>query len=115
MRKYRSYTEDFKRELLGRIERGEITQAIAARENDISSSLIEKWIRQEREGVLRGKPTARELHLERELDLYKKKVGELAVQVDLLKKLNEYSASLRKSSSSVVTGKNLEESKGRAP
>ena len=115
MRKYRSYTEDFKRELLGRIERGEITQAEAAREQNISHSLIEKWIRQNRAGLLTGKTSIRERQLEKELDLYKRKVGELTVQVDFLKKLNEYSASLKKPSSSVVTGKNLEESKGRAP
>ena len=115
MRKYRTYTEDFKRELLARIASGEITQAAAAREQNISHSLIEKWIRQEEAGQLRGKPTPRERQLEKELETYKKKVGELTVQVDLLKKLNEYSASLRKSNSSVVTKKNLEGSKGRAP
>ena len=115
MKKYHSYTEEFKRDLLGQIERGEITVSAAAREHNISHSLIEKWQQKERIGQITGKPSSRERQLEKELDLYKRKVGELTVQVDFLKKLNEYSASLRKPNSSVVTSKNLEESKGRAP
>jgi len=57
--------------------------------------LLDRWQKQIHEGTLRSRPSAREKQLERELDLYKKKVGELSVQVDLLKKLNGY----------VVTGK----------
>jgi transposase-like protein len=101
---YRYFEEEFKRNLITQIDGGAITKAQAARENALSPSLIDRWRRQIHEGTLKARPTVREKQLERELDQYKKKVGELTVQVDLLKKINEYSASLRKSNGYVVTG-----------
>ena len=105
MKKYRSFDEEFKRDLIARIDSGELTKSQAAREHNLSSSLVDRWQRQIHEGSLRSRPSAREKQLERELDLYKKKVGELSVQVDLLKKLKEVSASMRRSNGYVVTGK----------
>jgi len=105
MKKYRSFDEEFKRDLIARIDSGELTKSQAAREHNLSSSLVDRWQRQIHEGSLRSRPSAREKQLERELDLYKKKVGELSVQVDLLKKLKEASASMRRSNGYVVTGK----------
>ncbi len=105
MKKYRSFDEEFKRDLIGRIDSGAMTKSQAARENNLSSSLIDRWQRQIHDGTLHSRPSAREKRLERELDLYKKKVGELSVQVDLLKKLNETSAFMRRSNGYVVTGK----------
>jgi len=105
MKKYRHFEEDFKRDVVARIDSGAITQAQVAREHNLSPSLLDRWRKQIHEGTLRSRPSAREKQLERELDVYKKKVGELSVQVDLLKKLNETSASMRKSNGYVVTGK----------
>ena len=105
MKKYRHFEEEFKRDVVARIDSGAITQAQAAREHNLAPSLIDRWRKQVHEGTLRTRPSAREKRLERELDVYKKKVGELSVQVDLLKKLNETSASMRKSDGYVVTGK----------
>lgn len=104
MKKYRSFDEEFKRDLIARIDSGAMTKSQAARENNLSSSLVDRWQKQIHEGTLRIRPSAREKQLERELDLYKKKVGELSVQVDLLKKLKEASASMRRSNGYVVTG-----------
>jgi hypothetical protein len=49
--------------------------------------------------------------MERELDRYKKKVGELTIQNELLKKLNETYASTRRSNGYVVTGGSTDQSK----
>jgi len=49
--------------------------------------------------------------LERELDRYKKKVGELVIQNELLKKLNETCASTKRSNGYVVTGSTTDQSK----
>jgi transposase-like protein len=106
MKKNRTYTNDFKRGLISQIESGEITLAAAARNHDISPSLIDYWRKRIHSGTLQERPTALEKQQARELEQYKKKVGELTLQIDLLKKINENSAFLRRRDSSVVTIKN---------
>jgi transposase len=105
MKKNRYFDEEFKRNLIAQIDNGMLTKAQASREYQLAPSLIDRWQQQVHEGTLRARPSAREAQLERELERYKKKVGELSIQVDLLKKLNEVSASMRESSGSIVTGK----------
>lgn len=112
MKKYRSFTNEFKRNLVGRIERGEVTRMQVAREAGLSPSLVDKWRKQIREGTFRDRPTSREKELERDLDRYKKKVGELTMELDLLKKINESFASMRRSNGSVVTPENTAVSGG---
>ena len=56
-------------------------------------------------------PSARERQLMRENDWYKKKVAEQAMEIDLLKKIEEYSARMRKSNGSIVTGRRTESRK----
>jgi transposase-like protein len=111
MKKYRSFTEDFKRTIVFRIDSGQITKAAAARENDLAPSLVDRWCRQVHTGALIHHPTKRERQLEKELDQYKKKVGELTMQNEALKKIPEFLASLRKSDGCVVTGLNTAPSK----
>jgi transposase-like protein len=110
MKRYRQYSEEFKRALIAQIDSGAISKAAAARENEISPSLIERWQQQIHEGRMQSRPTVRERQLERELDRYKKKVGELTIQNELLKKLNETHASTRRSNGSVVTGGTTDQS-----
>ena len=107
MKKYRNFTKDFKENLAARIDSGEITKAQAARENDISPSLIDRWLKQIHSGTLKNHPSAREKQLEKELDRYKKKVGELTMMNDLLKKIPEQLAQMRKSDGCVITGLNM--------
>ncbi len=111
MKKYRQFSEEFKRSLVAQIDSGAISKAAAAREHELSSSLIDRWQQQIHDGTLQSRPTARERQLERELDRYKKKVGELTIQNELLKKLNETCASMRRSSGYVVTGATTGQSK----
>jgi transposase-like protein len=111
MKKYRNFTEDFKRSLIYRINGGQLTKAEAARENDLSASLVDRWQKQINEGTLRSHPTKRERQLEKELEQYKKKVGELTMLNDLLKKIPEELARMRKSDGYVVTGLNADPSK----
>ena len=114
MKKYRHFSEEFKRALVAQVDSGVISKSAAARENDISPSLLDRWQKQINEGTLQSRPTARERQLERELDRYKKKVGELTIQNELLKKLNETYPSTRKSCGCVVTGGNTGRSGRRA-
>ena len=104
-KKYRSFDEEFRRQVVSRIDSGEVTKSAAAREYQLSPSLIERWRQQIHDGTMGTRPTRKEKQLERDLERYKKKVGELSIQVDLLKKIQETSASMRKSSGYVVTGR----------
>lgn len=114
MRKYRKYTLEFKKTLIAEIDSGKISQSAAAREHEISHSLIDRWKKQIYSGTIKDHLTAREKQLERELDRYKSKVGELTLQVDLLKKLNENSLFIKKLNGSVITRKDLDQSGGGA-
>ena len=105
MKKYRHFDEEFKRDLIAPIDGGAMTKSQACREHNISQSLIDRWQGQIHEGSMRSRPSLREKQLERELETYKKKVGEQSVRIDLLKKVGEVSASMRKSNGYVVTGK----------
>ncbi len=107
MKKYRHFPLEFKQRVLQEIEGGLRSKAAVAREEKISSSLIDRWQKQAREGALQDHPTAKERQMARELDWYKKKVAEQAMEIDLLKKIEEYSQRMRKSNGFVVTGLNM--------
>jgi transposase-like protein len=106
MKKYRYFPLEYKQQIVQEIESGVRTKAAITREEHLSSSLIDRWQKQVRDGTMVFHPSARERQLERELDRYKKKVGELTLENDLLKKIEEFSASMRKSNGYVVTGRN---------
>ncbi len=113
-KKYRTFSYEFKKDLVEQIESGALSVNEAAREHDISSSLVSYWVRQDRAGRLVSKPTAREKQLEKELEQYKKKVGELTLANDFLKKAIETSRRTRKLNTCVVTQDVLDQSKERA-
>ena len=113
-KKYRTFSYQFKKDLIDQIESGAISISEAAREHDISSSLVSYWVRQDRAGRLIDKPTAKEKLLEKELERYKKKVGELTLANDFLKKAIETSRRMRKLNTCVITQDVLDRSKERA-
>ena len=108
MKKYRSFSNDFKREIVALIENGAMSISEVSRKNDISPSLIDRWRKQIKANSLQDKPTIKEKQLEKELDKYKKKVGELTLQVDLLKKLNSDLALMKKLNGLIITGRKSE-------
>lgn len=119
--KRKSYSFDFKKEVVERaLSEGERVSEIA-REKGIHPSLINRWIKEfsEGEGPARG-PGVSELErenlkLKAELKAYKEKVGELALANDLLKKIHQdREKQQRRSSGSAVTKKNWDPSGGRA-
>lgn len=106
-KKRRKFEAGFKRQLLSQIAAGEITVSDAARTHDISPTVIYYWQKQMNNGALVDGPTAREKELEREVEKLKAKIGDMAMQIDHLKKLEEWSKKRKKLSTSVVTGMNL--------
>ena len=109
--KQRRYDNEFKRAVVAQIENGQVTQSQAARQHEVSPSLIARWRDQICNGSLIDKPTAREKALEKELEQYKKKVGELTLVVDYFKKTLESSRRMRKLDSSVVSPRTLDRSR----
>jgi transposase-like protein len=106
-KKRRKFEAGFKRELLGQIAAGQITISDAARAHGVSPSVIYYWQKQQNKGSLIDGPTARERELEREVEKLKAKIGDMTMQIDHLKKLEDYARRQKKLNTSVVTGLNL--------
>ena len=105
----RKFEAEFKRQLIARIETGQITPQQAARENQLSRSLIEYWRKQYHSNALVDRPSKRERQLEAENEKLKAKVGDLVMQMDYLKKLQAWVQQKRSADSSVITAKNLDQ------
>lgn len=106
-KKRRQFEAGFKRQLLAQIASGQVTVSDAARTHDISPSVIHYWQKQQTKGSLIDGPTARERELERENERLKAKIGDMAMQIDHLKKLEDFARRQKKLNTSVVTGLNL--------
>lgn len=105
-KRYRTFSSEFKRDLVSEIDSGQLTVAEASRQHEISRSLIDRWIRQIHEGTFKDKPSAREKQLEKELEKALTKIGALTMANDFLKKIQKTSQSTKKSNGSVVTIEN---------
>jgi transposase-like protein len=108
MKKYRYFPLEYKQRIVQEIEAGLRTKAAIAREEHLASSLIDRWQKQACEGTLKAHPSPADRQLMRENDWLKKKVAEQAMEIDLLKKIDEYSRSMRRLNGSIVTGRNTE-------
>jgi putative transposase len=107
MKKYRQHSEEFKREMVARIDSGEASAIQICREHNLAASMVDRWKQQIHQGTFKPRTTVREKQLERELEKYKAKVGELTLQVDLLKKLQADLTLSRRSAGYIVTGMTL--------
>lgn len=110
-KKRRKFEAGFKRQLLAQIAAGEISVSEAARAHDLSPTVIYYWQKQVSKGDLVDGPTVRERELEREVEKLKAKIGDMAMQIDHLKKLEEWSKKRKKLNTSVVSCLTLAQSK----
>ena len=83
----RKFETEFKRQLLDQIEAGQLTAQQAAREHQLSRSLIEYWRQRYRNNALVDRPSKRERQLEAENEKLKAKIGDLVMQMEHIKKL----------------------------
>jgi transposase len=104
----RKFEAEFKRQLIAQIEAGHKTVAQAAREQQISRSLIDRWRTQYHNNVLVDRPSSRERQLEAENEKLKAKVGDLVMQMDHIKKLQTWVQRQKNADTSVITAKNLD-------
>lgn len=106
-RKYRSFSSEFKRELIAEIDAGRCTISEAAREHSISRTLVDRWLQQIHEGTFINRPTPREKQLEKELEKAQAKIGQMTLIIDALKKIQKIPQYTRRPNGCVVTGENL--------
>lgn len=97
----------FKQKIIQQVEMGEISQSEAARRYQLSPSLIQKWREQLPLGTLRETPSKEMRLLQIENDRLKRKLAEVVMDNDLLKKLHTYARQKRSADISVITSKNL--------
>lgn len=108
MKKYRYFPLEYKQRIVQEIENGLRTKAAIAREEHLVSSLIDRWQKHVHEGTLVDHPGAGDRRLLRENDWLKKKAAERTMEIDLLKKIDEYSRRMRMSNGSIVSGRHRE-------
>src|SRR5262245_12734518 len=105
----RKFSPESRNRILQQIESGQISTSQAARQYQVSRSLIEYWKKRHREGQLADQSTARERQLERENRELKAKIGELVMQVEHLKKLQHLVRLTKSADTSVITASNLDQ------
>lgn len=110
----RKFTMGFKRQVVEELEAGLLSKAQAARKYEICASVIDRWIWKYRDGRLIEKPSGEERVLRAENERLKAKVGDLTMQIDLLKKLEAYARRRREEDTSVITSRNLARFQGGA-
>jgi transposase-like protein len=108
-RRYRRYEAAFKSQLIEQIQSGQLSASQAAREHQISRSLIERWRDQYLGKGLVEKPSSRERQLEAENKKLKAKVADLVMEMDHIKKLQAWVQQKRSADTSVITSKNLDQ------
>lgn len=117
MGRNKKHSDEFKREVANSVLSGTKRAIEAARDYGVHPSQVHKWVKDLTQGndPARFSESDRERQrLEAELNRYKQKVGEQAVEIDLLKKFlkeREHKRRLKELSSSVVTGANLDQFK----
>ena len=105
----RKFSPEFRNRVLRQVESGEIGPSQAARQYQISRSLLEYWRKRHRNGELSDQSSARERQLERENRELKSKIGELVMQVEHLKKLQRSARWTKNADMSVITVENLDQ------
>ncbi len=90
-KKKASYTPDFKAKLVLEVLAGEKTPLQIASENGVHVKSLNSWVREAQSqlpAIFRGEVQQAEVALQKEIDLLHKKIGQLAVENDFLKKLS---------------------------
>lgn len=105
-KKYKTYSNEFKRQLVSEIDSGVISLSEAARQHEVSRSLVERWRAKVHEGTLVDRPTTKERQLERELEKAQAKIGQLTMVIDILKKTRKSLQPTKGLNGCVVTGEN---------
>jgi transposase-like protein len=103
----RQFEVGFKRQVVQEVESGSISLSAASRKYELSPNLIKQWRDKFNGGVLVNEPSKREREMEKELERYKVLLAEAHADREFLKKAQDFSRRLRKQSTAVITGQNI--------
>lgn len=99
--KYRTYTKEFKRQLVEEILSGISTPAALCRKHNIARPVLSRWQKQYAKGKFDNEPIAEAVVQERVLAL-ERMVGRLAMDNDLLKKALKHALSQQEQNESLL-------------
>jgi transposase-like protein len=105
----RKFDIQFKIRVAEAIASGVAEIGVLCREQQISRIVVDRWVQKYNDGTL-GATANRERELERQVEKLQAKVGELTMQMDLLKKVANWKQRQRNDSSSIITGANWAQS-----
>ena len=110
----RKFDVQFKTTVVQAIQSGAHTMKDICQEHQLQRQTVERWIERFSEGQLVERPSLREKMLEKEIDKLKSKIGDLVMQIDLLKKFHQELERRKSVNSSVITARNLAQFQGHA-
>src|SRR3972149_3726616 len=115
VRERRSFSSDFKKQIVESILSGSATQAELAREHRISPVVINKWKKDYKAGKFFENVSSQDMaKLELRIRDLERLVGRLTLENEMLKKIRDLDTKEKKDSSSIVTSKDWEQRKGGA-
>jgi transposase-like protein len=103
----RSFDVQFKTRVCEAVRSGAMTAAEACREYQLSRTAVDRWLSAFDDGTLGERLNTRERELEREVEKLRAKVGELTMQIDILKKIEDWKRREKSVASSIITSENL--------
>jgi len=103
----RKFDVQFKIRICETVRGGLATISEICREYQLGRNVVDRWLAAFDDGRLTEKSQEREL--ERENERLKAKVGELTMQIDVLKKIDDWKRRERSVASSIITEENLDQ------
>ena len=113
MRARRSFSDDFKKQVVESIVLGSATQAELAREYKISPVAINRWKKDYKVGKFFENIDSRDMaKLELRIRELERLVGRLTLENEILKKIRDLNTKEKKDDLSIVTSRDWEQSQG---
>jgi len=115
VRERRSFSNDFKKQVVESILSGSTTQAELAREHKISPILISRWKKDYKAGKFFENVSSQDMaRLELRIRDLERLVGRLTLENEMLKRARDLNTKEKKESLSIVTSRDWEQRKGGA-
>lgn len=114
---YRRHSAVFKLQVCTDIRAGKVGRLESQKLYDLSANLIQHWLVQYDRGELRGEEVeaAQAADYEAKIAALERKVGQLTMEIDLLKKMPRLRAAANSDASLIISGPMAARSAGDAP
>jgi len=115
VRERRSFSNDFKKQIVESIVSSSATQAELAREHRISPVMINRWKKDYKKGKFFENVSSQDMaRLELRIRDLERLVGKLTLENEMLKKIRDLDTKEKKDSSSIVTSRDWDQREGGA-